>query len=382
MRLVRGQIEILEANSLAPYAVQASASRGRAFTEQESAHRTAFQKDHDRVVHTTAFRRLEYKTQVFLNYEGDYYRTRLTHSLEVAQVGRSIARALGLNQDLTETLALAHDLGHPPFGHSGEGILAELMQGFGGFDHNQQSFRIVTHLEKRYPDFRGLNLTYETREGMVKHDPGFSREFAAQYQPELWPSLEAQIANLADEIAYTAHDLDDGLRSGLLAASALPEVAILVRIAASRNLELANLDELGRRILVRELLGELIEDAIGATDAALEAAKIESPEQIRTQPEPLAGHTDSVWAERQDLRSFLYREFYFHPHVVRQAGKAHTVLARLFESYTKNPRMLPRNIQAAADSEGLERAVCDYLAGMTDRFALDEYARIFDPYTH
>lgn len=382
MRLVRSQIEVLEANSLAPYAVQASASRGRAFAEPESAHRTAFQKDHDRVIHTTAFRRLEYKTQVFLNYEGDYYRTRLTHSLEVAQVGRSIARALGLNQDLTETLALAHDLGHPPFGHSGEGILAELMQDFGGFDHNQQSFRIVTHLEKRYPDFRGLNLSYETREGMVKHDPGFSREFAAQYQPELWPSLEAQIANLADEIAYTAHDLDDGLRSGLLAASSLPEVAILVRIAASRSIELTNLDELGRRILVRELLGELIEDAIAATDAALESAQINSPEQIRSQPQPLAGHTDSVWVERQGLRSFLYREFYFHPYVVRQAGKAHTVLSRLFESYTKNPRMLPRNIQTAAESEGLERAICDYLAGMTDRFALDEYARIFDPYTH
>lgn len=380
--MVRSQIEALEANSLAPYAVRASASRGRAFAEQESAHRTAFQKDHDRVIHTTAFRRLEYKTQVFLNYEGDYYRTRLTHSLEVAQVGRSIARALGLNQDLTETLALAHDLGHPPFGHAGEGILADLMQDFGGFDHNQQSFRIVTHLEKRYPDFRGLNLTYETREGMVKHDPGFSREFATQYQSELWPSLEAQIANLADEIAYTAHDLDDGLRSGLLTASALPGVAILVRIAASRNLELASLDELGRRILVRELLGDLIEDAIAATDAALESAQIESPEQIRTQPEPLARHTDSVWVERQGLRSFLYREFYFHPYVVRQAGKAHTVLSRLFESYTKNPRMLPRNIQAAAESEGLERAICDYLAGMTDRFALDEYARIFDPYTH
>jgi dGTPase len=256
------------------------------------------------------------------------------------------------------------------------------MQDFGGFDHNQQSFRIVTHLEKRYPDFRGLNLSYETREGMVKHDPGFSREFAAQYQPELWPSLEAQIANLADEIAYTAHDLDDGLRSGLLAASSLPEVAILVRIAASRSIELTNLDELGRRILVRELLGELIEDAIAATDAALESAQINSPEQIRSQPQPLAGHTDSVWVERQGLRSFLYREFYFHPYVVRQAGKAHTVLSRLFESYTKNPRMLPRNIQTAAESEGLERAICDYLAGMTDRFALDEYARIFDPYTH
>lgn len=382
MRLVRGQIEALEAISLAPYAVLASASRGRAFPEKESTSRTAFQKDHDRVVHTTPFRRLQYKTQVFFNYEGDYYRTRLTHSLEVAQVARSIARGLGANLDLAETLALAHDLGHPPFGHAGEGILAELMTEFGGFDHNKQSYRIVTHLEKRYPDFRGLNLTYEVREGIVKHDPGFSREFAADYEPELWPSLEAQIANLADEIAYTAHDLDDGLRSGLLSASSLEGVNLLCRVANNNALDFAHFDELGRRILVRELLGELIEDAIRATDAALESGEVGSPAQVKTQPKPLAGHSDSIWAERQELREFLYREFYFHPYVVRQAGKARTVLGRLFETYTKNPRMLPRNIQVAAESEGLERAVCDYLAGMTDRFALDEYARIFDPYIH
>jgi len=276
MLYTRERLLALEDETLAPYAMRASRTRGREHPEEESAYRTPFQKDRDRVIHTTAFRRLEYKTQVFVNYEGDYYRTRLTHTLEVAQVARSLARALGLNEDLAETVALAHDLGHPPFGHAGERVLAELMADHGGFDHNAQSLRIVTHLEKRYPGFRGLNLTFEVREGIAKHETAYDVPDAAFGEGR--PTLEAQIVNLADEIAYNAHDLDDGLRSGLLSPGDLVGVPLLLRVAEEAGIELSSLDEFARRVLIRELLGAMITDVIQATHANLERNRIASVE--------------------------------------------------------------------------------------------------------
>ncbi|RDI96559.1 deoxyguanosinetriphosphate triphosphohydrolase [Meiothermus sp. QL-1] len=379
MLFARQDLLAQEDGHLAPYAVRSSQTRGRAYPEPESRYRTPFQKDRDRVNHTTAFRRLQYKTQVFVNFEGDYYRTRLTHTLEVAQVARSIARALGLNPDLTETIALAHDLGHPPFGHAGEAVLNELMREHGGFDHNKQSLRIVTHLEKRYPGFRGLNLCWESREGIIKHETRYTLPEAEGYEPHLRPSLEAQIVNLADEIAYYAHDLDDGLRSGLLRPPQLGEVELLRDLLGELGLRPEGLEELGRRVFIRELLGLLITDTIHATHQILQAHRIESPEAVRHHPGPLAGYSPGLTQQLEHLRAFLYENFYQHPYVVRQVGKSRFVLERLFAAYTQEPRVLPREVQKAAQEEGIHRAACDYIAGMTDRFALDEYARLFEP---
>ena len=377
MKLHREDLLRLESLRLAPYAVQKS--RGRLHPEEESPYRTPFQKDRDRVLHTTAFRRLEYKTQVFLNYEGDYYRTRLTHTLEVAQVARSIARALGLNEDLTETIALAHDLGHPPFGHSGEAVLNALMQDHGGFEHNAQALRIVTHLEVRYPGFRGLNLTQETLEGIAKHEPAYRPPSALAFG-EGQGSLEAQVVDLADEIAYTAHDLDDGLRSGLLPPESLEEVELVRELARALGLELGRLQEFGRRVLIRELLGLLITDAIEATHTAIEEAQVESLEAVRRHPRRLAGLSEGVRKRQKELRDFLYRRLYHHPHILRQRRKAEHVLESLFTAYTTAPEILPYPVQRSVEEEGVYRAVCDYIAGMTDRFALEEYARLFDPW--
>ncbi|RIH88045.1 Deoxyguanosinetriphosphate triphosphohydrolase-like protein [Meiothermus luteus] len=378
----RLRLEALEEQILAPYAVRSSQTRGRAYPEPESAYRTPFQKDRDRVNHTTAFRRLQYKTQVFVNFEGDYYRTRLTHTLEVAQVARSIARALGLNLELAETIAFAHDLGHPPFGHAGEAVLNELMQGHGGFDHNKQSLRIVTYLEERYPGFRGLNLCWESREGIIKHETRYDLPDAQGYEPHLRPSLEAQIVNLADEIAYNAHDLDDGLRSGLLQPGQLLEVELLKDLLKELGLRPEGFDELGRRTLVRELLGLLITDTIQATHRLLVENRIESLQAVRQHNGPLAGYSSGLTRQLQDLREFLYTHFYRHYYVVRQVSKSRFVLERLFEAYTHDPKVLPPQVQRAAESEGIHRAACDYIAGMTDRFALDEYARLFEPEFH
>lgn len=378
MLFPRERLEQSEAQVLAPYASKSGQSRGREFPEKESAYRTAFQKDRDRVIHTTAFRRLEYKTQVFVNYEGDYYRTRLTHTLEVAQVAKSIARALGLNEDLSETIALSHDLGHPPFGHAGERVLHELMAEHGGFDHNRQSLRIVTHLEERYPGFRGLNLTWETREGIMKHETVYDAPDGS-FEPDKRPSLEAQIVNLADEIAYNAHDLDDGLRSGILSPAQLVEVPLLQELAKELEFDLEKLSEFHRRVFIRELLGLIITDAVMATHTALEAGRITSLEGVRNHPTPLAGYSEGLKTQLAELRNFLYANLYRHHHVVREVGKSKRVLSELFRQYTELPEMLPPNVRSAVEREGLHRAVCDYIAGMTDRFALEEYSRLFDP---
>jgi dGTPase len=374
----RADLERIEGLSLAPYAVQAAQSKGRFFPESESAFRTAFQKDRDRVLHTGAFRRLEYKTQVFTNTQGDYYRTRLTHTLEVAQVGRTLARALGVNEDLTETIALSHDLGHPPFGHAGEKILDGLLEGHGGFDHNKQSLRVVTKLEKRYEHWDGLNLAWETLEGIVKHETEYDVSDAADFEPTWRASLEAQIANLADETAYNAHDLDDGLRSGLLEARQLVEVKIWQRFTSELGFNPEYLSEFERRVLIRELLGWVITDIVATSSHNLE--NVGSLKDVRAAQKPLIAHSEEAMEMLKELKSFLYQNFYYHHRVMRQVHKAEHILTSLYKAFLGRPNMMPLNHQARAEQVGLERAICDYLAGMTDRFAMDEFNKLFEPY--
>jgi len=380
MTMTRARLEAAERAVLAPYAAFADASRGRVHEERESAHRTAFQKDRDRVIHTSAFRRLEYKTQVFVNYEGDYYRTRLTHTLEVAQVARSIARALGANEDLAETVALAHDLGHPPFGHAGERTLHRLATAIGGFDHNQQSLRIVTELEHRYAAFPGLNLTWETLEGIMKHETEYDVPDAS-WEPDLRPGIEAQIVNAADEIAYNAHDLDDGLRSGLLDIRAVARVPLVGRLVERLRIDPHGFTTRDRYVLVRELLGLVIDAVIEHTDTRIRAAGVAGIDDVRTHPVVLVGPDDALAAELAELKRFLYEHLYFHHRLIRMTRKADHILERLFDAYCASPTMLAPDVRQQAEALGLERAVVDYLAGMTDRFAVDEYRRLFDPST-
>lgn len=373
--------EVLERNehlTLAPYASFSDESKGRIHPEQESRFRTAYQKDRDRVIHTTAFRRLEYKTQVFVNMQGDHYRTRLTHTLEVAQVARSLSRALGLNEDLAETISLAHDLGHPPFGHAGEKSLDRLAKDFGGFDHNRQSLRIVTKLERRYPAYPGLNLTWETLEGIMKHETEYDVPDAA-WEPEKQPGLEAQVVNIADELAYNAHDMDDGLRSGHLTPRQIVQVPVIGRLMDRLEMNVHDFETRERYVLIRELLGLMIDDAIAHTAAAIELAGVKSVADVRSAPAKLVGNSPVLAAELRELKSFLYENFYYHFRLIRMTRKADEILERLFGAYMEEPRMLPPAVRAHGDSRGLQRATIDYLAGMTDRYASEEYKRLFDP---
>ena len=381
MLYTREALAQIENKSLAPYALRGQDSRGRDYQEPQPKYRTLFQQDRDRILHTTAFRRLEYKTQVFVNHEGDYYRTRLTHTLEVAQVGRSLASALGANADLVEAVCLAHDLGHPPFGHSGEATLNQLMAAEGGFDHNKQSLRIVEKLEQRYPDFLGLNLTWETREGMVKHETEYDVSDAERFGSEQLGSLEAQLANPADEMAYTAHDLDDGLRAGLLLPEQLMGLTWWERLKESLGWDGAHFNEMLRHRLVRRLTGLLIHDQVEATARRLQELDVTSPDAVRNLPENVVGHSPEVAEMTRELRVFLYANLYQHPHVMRMQAKAERVISALFAAYVEEPRQLPREEQAQLAERKLERVVCDYIAGMTDRFALQEYAKMFDPLT-
>lgn len=372
-----------ERATLAPYATFSDESRGRRHSESESAHRSPYQKDRDRVLHTTAFRRLEYKTQVFVNYEGDYYRTRLTHTLEVTQVARSVALALGLNETLAETIALAHDLGHPPFGHAGERILNGLMREHGGFEHNRQSLRIVTQLENRYEGFPGLNLTWETLEGIVKHETLFEQSETSDipdYEPSWRPSLEAQLANVADETAYNAHDLDDGLRSGLITPRDLRGLPLWDRFVAELKLDPKHISEKERRILVRQLLGWMINDLIQESERRIQGANVVTLADVRRSPTPLIGYSQEAHDLLSDLKRFLFTNLYNHHRVVRQVHKAEHFLTTLFEAYCKRPAMLPPSVRERENKHGAARAVCDYLAGMTDRYAMDEYRKLYDPY--
>jgi dGTPase len=378
----REHLEQLEDQSLAPYALRSKDSRGRVYPSHEPAYRTAFQRDRDRIIHTTAFRRLEYKTQVFVISEGDYYRTRLTHTLEVAQIGRTLARALGVNEDLTEAICLGHDLGHPAFGHSGERTLNELMANHGGFDHNRQTLRIVEKLERRFAGWPGLNLTWEVREGLVKHETAYDVSDASGYEPELACSLEGQIANVADELAYTAHDLDDGVRAGLISPLDLQEVELWNELAEGLGLDpCAELTELDRHRLIRRLIGWGVTDVVQVTRQRLADEGIDSVDKLRARGKTIIGSSEASAARHQELKSFLFRRLYRHWRVVRMASKAERVLQAIFDAYTTEPAQLPDPVQAriAAEEEPSERLICDYVAGMTDRFALDEYARLFDP---
>ena len=380
MIMTRARLEAAERAVLAPYAAFADASRGRVHAESESAHRTAFQKDRDRVIHTSAFRRLEYKTQVFVNDEGDYYRTRLTHTLEVAQVARSIARALAVNEDLAETVALAHDLGHPPFGHAGERTLNRLADGIGGFDHNQQSLRIVTELESRYAAFPGLNLTWETLEGIMKHETEYDVPDAS-WEPDLRPGIEAQVVNVADEIAYNAHDLDDGLRSGHLDVKEVARVPLIARLMDRLAIDPNAFETRDRYVLVRELLGMAIDAVIEHSEERIRAAAVASIDDVRAQPLVLVGPDDALAGQLAELKRFLYEHFYFHHRLIRMTRKADHILERIYGAYCETPSMLAPDVRRQAEALGLERAVVDYLAGMTDRFAIKEYRRLFDPTT-
>jgi dGTPase len=374
----REQLEALEAESLAPYAVSSRDSRGRFHPEDEPAYRTAFQRDHDRIVHSAAFRRLEYKTQVFVNDEGDYYRTRLTHTLEVAQIGRTIARALGANVDLTETICLAHDLGHPPFGHSGEEALNELMQAYGGFNHNYQSYRVVTELETRYPRWRGLNLTYETLEGIAKHETETVLPTQEAFDLNRRGSLEAQIANFADELAYNAHDLDDGLQANLLTLEQLRELEIWRWLEDRLGRINGSLTEIDRHHFIRELVGVMVDDVLTTTHQTLVDLAPRSPAAIQGHTHNVVTFSLQMQQLMRQLRAFLYDHVYYHYRVVRMKSRAHTFIKRLFDAYIREPRHLPPEYRAKIDEAGLHRCVADYIACMTDRSALLEYRQLYD----
>lgn len=377
----RTQLEEIEDRTLAPYGMRSKNSKGRAYPDDEPEYRTAFQRDRDRILHTTAFRRLEYKTQVFINYEGDYYRTRLTHTLEVAQIARTLARALGANEDLVETICLAHDLGHSPFGHSGEVTLARLMQDFGGFDHNKQSLRIVTLLENRYPDFPGLNLTWEVREGIVKHESEYDVSDASEYSPQLRGNLEAQIANVADELAYTAHDLDDGLRSGMITPNDLAGITLWEILSDSIGWRDTILDELTRHRLIRRLIGIEVTDLVYATHQRLRDGNVRSVEDLQRLPYNVIVFSEDMHRRNRQIKDFLYKNLYRHSRVVRMAVKAERIITDLFKAYRSEPAILPYHIREQIEERGQERTICDYIAGMTDRFAVDEYQKLFDPLT-
>jgi len=368
--------------SLAPYASHPARSRGRRYPEPPAPTRDAFQRDRDRIVHSTAFRRLVYKTQVFLNHEGDLFRTRLTHSLEVAQLGRSIARALRLNEDLVEAIALAHDLGHTPFGHAGQDALNACMAEHGGFEHNLQSLRVVDALEHRYPQYDGLNLSFETREGILKHcsranaekleaaEPGgVARRFIDRTQP----GLEAQLCNLADAIAYNAHDIDDGVRSGLIAVEQLAEVELFERYRREALAEYPALS--GRRVLyetIRRMLSAQVYDVIDATRATLEALAPGDADAVRRAP-PVVAFSEGMRAQSETLQRFLFRNLYRHPQVVQTTDQAREVVRELFDAYLERGAEMPESFAERADRP---RAVADYIAGMTDRFAMREHERL------
>ena len=379
--LTREAIEEREEQTLAPYAAKSRHSRGRKHPEPEHPLRTVYQRDRDRIVHSTAFRRMEYKTQVFVNHEGDYYRTRLTHTLEVAQISRTIARILGLNEDLVEAVALAHDLGHTPFGHSGEQELAEQMKDHGGFEHNRHGLRVVEKLERRYPNFPGLNLSWEVREAIAKHTTRHDRPAIPQYDDGAQPLLEAQAVEVADEIAYNNHDLDDGLTAGLLSHRDLEEVEAW-RVAARRvDEQQPGLDRrLRQRQIIIRLINTQVTDLVETTVARIAERGIASPEDVRSAGERLFAFSPAMDRQKKELEAFLHEKLYHHYRVVRMMSKAKRFIRELFQAYLADPRQLPDHYRQAAKTEGLHRVICDYIAGMTDRYAQDEYKKLFYPY--
>jgi len=373
---LREQMEADERRVLAPFAQKSGDSRGRKYRESSHAYRTEFQRDRARIIHSRAFRRLEYKTQVFLNGTGDHLRTRLTHSIEVASISRTIARSLSLNEDLAETIALAHDLGHSPFGHSGEEMLAECMREHGGFEHNRQSLRVVELLENAYPNFDGLNLTFEVREGLRKrqafYDPPTPEE--EKYR---CPSLEAQIANLADEITYYSHDLDDALDFEILSGPQLEEDAVWQRShrAVLRRHPEAREPEL-HKLIIRDIIDVEVHDVVTTSAQSIVDVGVQSADEVRKQQSPLIRYSDDLLAANRELRRFLYQNVYYHPRVAEVNRRACEMLRKVFETYVVDPDRLGETAAKRIEAEGLHRTVCDYVAGMTDRYLMEEYARI------
>jgi dGTPase len=378
--LTRRDFEAREQRELAPYAAKSAASRGREHPESEHVYRTAYQRDRDRVVHSTAFRRLEYKTQVFLTHEGDFFRTRLTHTMEVAQIARTLARALNLNEDLTEAVALAHDLGHTPFGHSGEEALAELMRDHGGFEHNRHGVRIIEYLEHPYPQFRGLNLTYELRECMAKHVTRFDQPKPEGFEAGQ-PPLEGQVVELADSIAYDSHDLDDAIAMGIVTPSDLASLAIFKQAAADFATSLADLtDDQRIRRIAKLLIDLMASDAINTSERAIHDANVKSLDDVRAAPGRLIGLSEGLAPKVKELAAFLGGRVYRHYRVARMMTKARRFITQIFEAYQSNPDQLPPKYHEQAGAEGLQRAICDYIAGMTDRYAQDEDQRLYEPF--
>jgi dGTPase len=375
----RQELEQIERETLAPFAQRSAETRGRKYKEPEPEWRTQYQRDRDRVIHSRAFRRLEYKTQVFLNGTGDHLRTRLTHTMEVAGIARNISRALRLNEDLTETIALAHDLGHSPFGHKGEAVLNTLMKDHGGFEHNRQSLRTVEELEQKYPGFPGLNLSWEVREGLVKHyarndHPSKRRGFDAKNS-----SLEAQVANLADEITYYSHDLDDGLESGLLEERQLErEVGLWGSTSRQVKRDHGSLpDECRRYFIIRCIIDLQVKDVVTTSEELIRAAAVQKADDVRLFPRQLVQYSQTRHGDNQELRQFLYKNLYYNPVVNEPHLRARRVLEDLFEYYTKHHQAIGQQARQRARKDGWHRAICDYLAGMTDRYAIQEHHRLF-----
>jgi dGTPase len=390
--LVRCRIEDGENQLFAPYASRSASSRGRRYPAIEHAYRTAYQRDRDKIIYTPAFRRLQYKTQVFVNFEGDHYRTRLTHTIEATQIGRTIARALAVNEDLVEAVVLAHDLGHAPFGHASEEALHDLMtqpavrkllagtSDPGGFEHNVQSLRIVDQLEGHNPEHPGLNLTWEVREGICKHrfTPGHPELVEFQETPQL--SLESQIADVADEIAYDCHDVDDGLRAGLLTIDQLADNRVwrdvLERVRVTPGL--ADPEDIRHRA-VKTLIDQLVTDVVTSTSRSVQDAGVRSPDDVRQCENRLVDFSPEIRPHAASLKSFLYTHVYYHYQVVRMKEKARRLIVEIFNAYVEQPQQLPTHVQARVKAEGvpLPRAICDYIAGMTDRYAFDEHRKLF-----
>ena len=376
MPCLRDELQERERAILAPYAQLSAESRGRVHPEPPPELRTEYQRDRDRVIHSRAFRRLEYKTQVFLNGTGDHLRTRLTHSIEVASISRTIARALGVNEDLAEAIALAHDLGHSPFGHSGEETLAECMRDHGGFEHNRQSLRVVELLENPYPNFPGLNLTFEVREGLRKHEASY-RSVMPGEERCFCPSLEAQIADIADEITYYSHDLDDAVDFEVLSAAQLEENeiwrqthrAVISRYPDAREPDLHTL-------IIRHIIDMQVRDVITTSARSIADAGVQSADDARRQPAPLIRYSDDLFQGNGELRKFLYQNVYYHPRVADVNRRACETLRKVFEAYVADPERLGEAAAKRIEAEGLHRTVCDYIAGMTDRYLIEEYARI------
>lgn len=379
--LKRRDIEKRE-DLLAPYAQKSKSSKGRRYKEPEHDYRSCYQRDKDRIIYSTAFRRLEYKTQVFVNHEGDYYRTRLTHTLEVSQIAGSIARALGINEDLVEAISLAHDLGHTPFGHSGEDALHEIMREHGGFDHNAQGLRVVDHLEERYPDFPGLNLTYEVREGIIKHSTPFDKPRPViPFESKGFPLLEIQTVDIADEIAYDNHDLDDGITSGLLKEDDLRKVPVWAAKEKEIRTKYPQIKgEVKKYQIIRSLINDQVTDVINQTETNIKKFKIQkAPDAVKT-PERIVTASKKTQLQRQSMRDFLMQNLYQHYRVIRMSNKAYRFITSLFNVYSDKPEQLPPTTQSRLKNEDKYRVVCDYIAGMTDRYALDEYKKFFEPY--